>query len=208
MSFLLCTCTKFGKNVTIKGRVLNPITGEGIPNVELELLRGTGGLPGGYKSVKSTKTDASGNFEISKGGLSTYSLACRVSSDYYQIGWIKDGVNVTQAPGNLNIKKGKTMHVDYHAVPYGEILTSIENINCQGSGDTLIFKREYISSTGVYVFQPIIKTGCFLNIGAFSKVPSGWYNIEWTVIRSGISETFNHNLLVPANGQASYHIQY
>ena len=84
---LLISCTKFGKNVTVKGRVLNPITGEGIPNVELELLRGTGGLPGGYKSVKSTKTDASGNFEIQ---LDFRGFAKGV----YQIHFIENGQTV------------------------------------------------------------------------------------------------------------------
>ena len=33
--FMLSTCTKFGKNVTVKGRVLNPLTGEGIAGDEV-----------------------------------------------------------------------------------------------------------------------------------------------------------------------------
>ncbi len=32
-------CTKFGKNITIEDRVENPITGEGIPGVEIWLLK-------------------------------------------------------------------------------------------------------------------------------------------------------------------------
>ena len=59
----LCACTKFGKNVTIEGRVMNPITGEGIAGIELELLRTTTGLPGGYKSVKSTNSNSDGSYE-------------------------------------------------------------------------------------------------------------------------------------------------
>lgn len=39
--FALSTCTKFGKNVTVKGRVLNPITGEGIAGEEVWLMRST-----------------------------------------------------------------------------------------------------------------------------------------------------------------------
>ena len=33
--FVLFSCTKFGKNVTIDGRVENPITGEGISGAEI-----------------------------------------------------------------------------------------------------------------------------------------------------------------------------
>ncbi len=31
----IISCTKFGKNVTVKGRVLNPLTGEGIAGEEV-----------------------------------------------------------------------------------------------------------------------------------------------------------------------------
>lgn len=47
------SCTKFGKTDTAKGRVLNPVTGEGISGVELKLLKSTAGLPGGNKAVKT-----------------------------------------------------------------------------------------------------------------------------------------------------------
>jgi hypothetical protein len=32
----LISCTKFGKNVTVKGKVVNPVTGQGI---EIQLLK-------------------------------------------------------------------------------------------------------------------------------------------------------------------------
>lgn len=34
---LFFSCTKFGKNVTLKGRVMNPVTGEGIEGAEVKL---------------------------------------------------------------------------------------------------------------------------------------------------------------------------
>jgi 5-hydroxyisourate hydrolase-like protein (transthyretin family) len=63
---VLSTCTKFGKNITVQGRVLNPITGEGIAGVEVWLQKTTMGLPGGKKTIKSVTTDADGNFELDK----------------------------------------------------------------------------------------------------------------------------------------------
>ena len=45
---------------------MNPITGEGIPDVEMKLLKSTLGLPGGKKSVKVAKSNSEGFFEISK----------------------------------------------------------------------------------------------------------------------------------------------
>ena len=35
----IASCTKFGKNVTLKGRVMNPVTSEGIEGAEVKLYR-------------------------------------------------------------------------------------------------------------------------------------------------------------------------
>ncbi len=55
---LITSCTKFGRTVTVKGRVINPITGAGIQDAEMILQRGRAGLPGGNKTVKNVHTDA------------------------------------------------------------------------------------------------------------------------------------------------------
>ena len=65
----LFSCTKFGRTITVKGRVINPVTGEGIQGAKMILQRGTAGLPGGNKTVKSVYSDADGNFELNKSGL-------------------------------------------------------------------------------------------------------------------------------------------
>lgn len=200
------SCTKFGKNVTIKGKVLNPITGEGIPNVEVELLKTTAGLPGGNKGVKSTYTDANGNFEISKGGLGSYWLACRVSGDYYEIGWIENGINVTSSTGNLNVKKGKTMHVDFHAVPYGEYQIKIKNINCQGVNDTIIINRT--NYVGSFLGKDWILTGCTDYTTDKSKVPMGDIFTKYTVIRNGVSTVTENVFTVVPNQLNVQEINY
>jgi hypothetical protein len=208
--FLIGGCTKFGKNMTVKGRVLNPVTGEGIPNAPLIMYRSTLDYPSGSKRVKETTTDSEGYFEISKASLSKCYLTCNVTEvgDYYPIGWEKkEDVPLFDA-FTISVKKGRTMNVDYYAVPYGELKISLHNINCQGVNDTLIYKRNYISLDGISVFQPFTLTGCYDNNGAFAKVPSGNYLVEWTVIRNGISNDYSHIVTVPANGQVYYNIDY
>ncbi len=44
--------------MTIKGRVLNPVTGQGIPNVPVVMYRSTLDYPSGSKRVKETTTDS------------------------------------------------------------------------------------------------------------------------------------------------------
>jgi hypothetical protein len=207
LAFPLFTCTKFGKNVTIKGRVMNPITGAGIPDAEVKLLKSNIGLPGGDKKIKSVFSDSNGDFELNKLTFSGHKATC-FTNGLYDLGWTKDNGATFTGNFTLEVKKGKVMHADYYAVPYGQIKISLHNINCQGITDTLIYKRTYISYTGVSVFQPFVLTGCYDNSGAFTEVPSGDYKIEWTVIRGGISNDYSYILTVPGNGQASYNIDY
>lgn len=113
--FTFLGCTKFGKNVTVKGKVVNPITGVGISGVTLNLQRTTAGLPGGYKTVKSTTTDANGDFEISKFGLNRYELQCDIV-DYYPIGWYEDGEKANGTLYRLNVRKRKTRLISVGSV--------------------------------------------------------------------------------------------
>ena len=211
ISFIfLLGCTKVGKNMTIKGRAVNPITGEGIPGARVFLSRSKLDIGSATKIVKETTTDENGSFEISKLSLSHCYLHCdpSVAGDYYQIGWEqKKDVPLFDA-FTISVKKGKTMHADYYALQYGEIKISFHNINCGGSNDTFIFNRTYHSLPNVSVFQPMTFTGCVDNDGAFAKVPNGDYLIEWTVIKSGISNSYSHIMTVPPNGQASFNIDY
>ena len=205
---VLCTCTKFGKNVYVDGRVYNPITGEGIPNIPIRLYRNTidskDPLGVGSKTLETTTTDANGYYKVEHLSTPFNKVWIRLNSlDYYPIGWVDFGNT-----GEVGVKKGKKNHLDYQMVPYGEIKISVHNINCQGPNDTLIYKRNYVSDNGISVFQPFTLTGCYDNDGAFAKVPSGNYSIEWTVIRNGIINSFSHILTVPGNGQVTYNIDY
>src|SRR5690554_6421151 len=120
-------CTKFGKNITIEGRVENSVTGEGIEGVEIVLQKTTMGLPGGPKSIKEVYTDENGNFELNKFSIRASQVIANTSTigDYYRIGWYKDGEYVS-INSTLEIKKGEKMHVDFHAVPYGEFSLHIK----------------------------------------------------------------------------------
>src|SRR5690554_4453991 len=192
VTFMSCN-----RKTTLKGRVMNPITGEGIEGATISASKTTMELPGGYKTVEQTTSNANGEFflEFKKSaaniGVST--------GNYYDIGWYQNGA--IQPGYYLPVEQGKNMKADFYAVPYGEMKISIFNINCQGSTDTLIFKRVYQEDPNNDVFNPFIFTGCYENLGAFAKVPSGDYKIEWTVIRNGNSNTYSHILTVLGGGK-------
>ena len=204
----LTTCTKFGKNVYVDGRIYNPITGEGIEGIPIKLYRSKidskDPLGSSSKTLETTTTDANGYYKMEHLASPLNQVFVQLNSeDNYPIGWVGYGHT-----GSELVKKGKMNHLDYQMLQYGEIKISLHNVNCQGPNDTLIYKRNYVSLSGISVFQPFTLTGCYDNDGAFANVPSGDYSIEWTVIRNGISNSYSHTLTVPGNGQVVYNIDY
>lgn len=194
---LLLSCTKFGRTHTAKGKVINPITGEGIPNAPMKILKQTLGLPGGMKSVKEIASDADGSFEISKTGLNKYYLQCDLSGDYYEIGWYENSEKIATASSDLALKMGKTKNVDFYAVPYGEYQLKVKNISCNGINDTIIINRtNYVKS---FQGNDWILTGCVDQTTSKNAVPMGEIYTTYTVIKLGVTNVYNTTFMVQPN---------
>ncbi len=188
MLFLTFTsCTKFGKNVTVTGRVVNPITGQGFEGLEVQLQKTKNSLPGGYTSVKEVYTDSKGYFEINHlAGANSYHVMVQTTADQYRLGWLIDGNY--QQNSQLGVTKGKKMNVDYHAVPYGRYSLDINNINCGGAGDTIIINQQ--NQIGSLLDIDWVLTGCAGYQTVLQDIPMGYVYINWTVIRAGVTESF------------------
>src|SRR5690606_17662785 len=110
------SCTKFGKNITVKGRVLNPITNEGYEGATVELIRSKYlQYSGGFKELKHTTTNQNGEFEIS--AYHAGAVLVQVQASGYKLGWLHDGKYYFRTV----VKKGKITQMDYHLVPYGSV---------------------------------------------------------------------------------------
>jgi hypothetical protein len=84
---LLTTCGKVNR-VTLKGRVLNPVTGEGIEGIKVVLKKSTSGFPAGEKTVSSTYSASDGSFELTVNKLKTTIADCIFDEDKYcWLGW-------------------------------------------------------------------------------------------------------------------------
>ncbi len=197
ISLSLSSCTKFGRTHTAKGKVINPITGEGIPNAQMKILKHTLGLPGGLKSVKEATSDADGNYEISKSGLNSYSLRCELGSDYYKIGWYDNGEKIATASSDLALKMGNTKNVDFYAVPYGNYQLKVENISCNGINDTVIINRTNYAKS--FLGNDWILTGCIDQTTSKNAVPMGEIYTTYTVIKLGVTNVYNTTFMVQPN---------
>ena len=87
--FAVIGCTKFGKNITVEGRVLNPITNEPISDITVRLIKSKNlQYYGGYKTIKETTSDINGNFELSAGRTGGVWIVADFNyQNYYELGW-------------------------------------------------------------------------------------------------------------------------
>lgn len=79
VSFGFSNCTKIGRNITVKGKVLNPITNEAYKGIDVRLLKSKDtDYYGGYKMIKSTISDENGAFELNAGRLGPIWLSTNI----------------------------------------------------------------------------------------------------------------------------------
>ena len=205
---LLSACTKFGKNVTVKGRVLNPVTGQGIVGAEIWLQKSSGGYEGGYKTVKKAISDENGYYELDKLGLASYRATCQ-TGDHYDLGWTTNNGETFTSNFWIDVKKGKTMHTDYYTVPYGCLHWQIENINCEGNSDTMwyMMKSEFDDDFLNIWSLPI--TGCALIEGnGCDKITSG-KQIIYVKVKRGSGTTYKYDTIqIQENGTTNFHLTY
>ena len=138
--FVLFSCTKIGRNVTIKGKVINPVTNESIEGIEAWFQKSTNGLPGGYKTIKEEITDVNGEFEINASRAGTHYIRLGDVKGNYRLGWYENGEYTGTSVKEVD--KGKVMEVEYHLVPYGKVILDIENVNCESIQDTMWFRSK------------------------------------------------------------------
>jgi hypothetical protein len=197
------SCTKFGKNVTLKGRVMNPVTGEGIEGAEVKLYRIAGGYDSNYKTIKSATTDASGNFELDKYTWAKPVARCEVG-EMYKLGWTKDGGQTFIDNFELEVKRGKVTNADFYAIPNGYLKYTIKNTSCFDEFDTLVLTINYqLSNIPNLSSNTTVYTGCFEYIGAvYSARPMGWYYFTGYYKKNNVVTTFSDSIYI---GEGTYH---
>jgi hypothetical protein len=208
--FALSTCTKFGKNISVTGRIYNPLTGDGVSGVTIRLYKGKFepaevlGNSSGSKNVKEVVTDENGLYKLEHlGGVFKDYYIQQRSTGYYELGWADDG-----SKGNKLIKKGKEITADYQLLDFGGLKLNIHNVNCMGATDTLILERMYLTDLNYTAFIPVRLSGCYDQDGTSAQVPSGNWRVKWTVIRNGIQNTSQTEFIINGAELYEYTINY
>jgi len=199
VTFMSCN-----RKTTLKGRVMNPITGEGIGGATISASKTTLELPGGYKTVEQTTSDANGDFllEFKKSaaniGVST--------GNYYDIGWYQNGA--IQPGYYLPVEQGKNMKADFYAVPYGKLNLDIKNINCEGITDIMWLRKKWQYDEDYGTWPQLSREGCYQTLSGASKVPIGEYVYQIKVQRASGDTIMEFPGIVYENQLTTFEIYY
>ncbi|MGM0478353.1 MAG: hypothetical protein ACQERC_03945 [Bacteroidota bacterium] len=207
--FSFPSCTKVGRNITVKGKVVNPVTNTPFEGIEVWFQRTTNQLPGGYKTIKEEITDANGEFEINatRIGGTQYIRLGDVKGNY-RLGWYEDGEY--KGTSVKKVTKGKTMEVEYHLVPYGELKIHFQNQNCQGSSDTLelYLDGSYVGFDDSQIGKLTTLTGCVDLLDDPINFPMGERYYHWVVKRGGNVQTFYDTVFLEPNQVTTLDVFY
>ena len=205
----ILSCTKVGRNITVKGKVLNPLTGTTYEGIKVQLIRSKNlQLPGGYTEIKHTHTDANGEFELNATRLGDVWVQAQSGSDLYVLGWYQDGEYIS-SNFRTTAQKRKTMEADFHLVPYGEVTLDIQNINCESVEDTMWFRRKWEFDDDYGNWSPP-RVGCFSQSAGStgSKVPIGNRTYQIRVKRSGVETVTEETFFIEENELTVIQLHY
>jgi hypothetical protein len=195
-------CVSCGKKTTVAGRVYNPVTGEGVENIDVVLSRTNASLSssgGGTTELERLTTDATGNysFEYRDGGR-VKRLRFVFDDDFYY------PVNTFELPLN-----GKQSH-DLQLVPTGGFQRNFENVNCFDSNDVLLVSNRTHRSLPDYYNgnMPATYNGCFQFQTSIANVPMGWHVWTGTITRNGITEPWADSIYVQPGELNVWNIHY
>lgn len=175
---LLLFFTSCKKQITVSGRVYNPNSGEGIPNIKMYIWKTGGGIPGGEKTLFRTYTDENGYYSFSEKKMGATYLSVVLGDDYKHLTWV---VNGEEKGGTFQqIVKGKNMVIDVKAAGMGKVVFDYQAINCEGETDMISrrvkYEKEDWIPSGTF-------SGCFAYLSDTVEMPEGTYQYELTIQR-------------------------
>ena len=195
---ILLSC---GKKVTVKGRVYNPIDNKGIEGVDVQLSRSKVGFfsydGAGSKVIENTTTDQDGNYLIDyRHNNRSFRLFFSVDEEKY----------INTEPVQYNISQQNNT-IDLPLVPLSFLKLKINNVNCEGEGDEMQFRR-------IFMGEPVAnwsskRENCyFYESPEYFDVPMGWVTYEWKGIKSGQSFYYKDSIYLDKEEKGIFEILY
>ncbi|MGV6861121.1 MAG: hypothetical protein ACWA41_05085 [Putridiphycobacter sp.] len=131
-----------------------------------------------------------------------------------------DDVCYTEVTIEYPINYKEENDITFNYAPCGHVNVPTNNINCEGSDDTLRYKFFYTDNLDIYIYKGFTHgdglswnenagtPGCLNYPGFYTQVPSGNYTIEWQVIRPSGTTTGIDYFTVTEGDTTTYILEY
>lgn len=180
--FIIVSCKK---KQTIKVRVINPVTGEGYANLDVQIEAcKSGAFEDRCKVVYSGATNENG-IALIETRLNTswrHTLYVDLPEDYCYSNGISEPIFDNESDNH---------EFTFERAPCAFLKLKIENQNCLSQNDEVFYQRHWVS--GDETSNGVTQYGCFQYEGDYFRVPMGQYKYTWNVKKTGVNESFEEN---------------
>ncbi len=191
-----------GKKCSIHITATNAATGERYAGLQYFIVSSTTSGDGEkYKTEKSGFLNENGEASeiIREKQFRTYSVrVVEPENSCYN-------KSITMYFGSPNDEAG---HFNFEFAECAYLTLSVNNINCQGSSDRMLFDLQptYIQDYSNII--PAEKFGCYSNTFIESQVPRGQWNATWEVTRNGTTTYHDSIFMINENEHYNFAINY
>lgn len=199
ISILLVSC---GKERSIRIKAINAATGQPYAGLEYRIASSRTAADGEkYRTEESGVLDTNGEAVVTikqKKGR-TYSVrVVEPANTCYN----KEITQYFDSPYDVD----GTFTFEFAKCAY--LTISVNNINCQGSLDRILFDLQPIYIPNYDNIIPTEKFGCYSNTFIESQVPSGQWEATWEVTRNGITTYHDSIFVINENDHYNFAINY
>jgi hypothetical protein len=105
------------------------------------------------------------------------------------------------------IQDDSSPHFVFEFAECAYLKLNINNVNCQGTTDTMNFRSRYSYSN--WEGWSTDRTGCYIfNAADFIQVPQGWRIYNWMVKRGGVQTEFTDSVYLSSGAQVVFNMNY
>ncbi|MEO0894773.1 MAG: hypothetical protein AAFY71_00035 [Bacteroidota bacterium] len=211
LSTLACSCRfaafERDEETTVNITLTNPMTGEAVSGVLIEVFGATSSSQPSYHWVDETVSDESGEFSVTFRPQTNKEY--KVSISNYDPEGIVGGQRFIACDVLKEVEKGATQLIAFEVIPAARISLSVLPDPEKEPATSFKLTIEKDLECREFAFEEyIIRDNGFNGGGNYQRFISGEVNFEWEVVRNGVREVFEDEVNVPAGFELDYFIKY
>jgi hypothetical protein len=195
---IFTSCQDKEKLVHVK--VINAVTNEGYSGLQFSII---GQREGVFESHYKTEYEG----VLNENGEALFDFKMKNSKSYRLFVEVPENNCYYNDLTYVMKHDSSNMHAYFEFAPCSSLKFEINNVNCQGSSDSMRFRNKMSYSD--WESWSTDRSGCYAYTSEnFFDVPMGWRIYEWEVNRSGVITNFIDSIYLDAGEYGTFVMEY